>query len=79
MRTTVELTDEQRAQLLKLAAERGMKGFSTIVQEALDQYLEAHAAQRGRIAAALEVIGSFDDASGEALEAATKNLRSKWR
>ena len=39
MRTTVEITAEQRAQLLKLAARRGEKGFSGLVREALETYL----------------------------------------
>jgi hypothetical protein len=39
MRTTIEITDHQRARLLDLAARRGAKGFSRFVQEALDDYL----------------------------------------
>ena len=39
MRTTVELSDEQRAALLSLAAKRGLRGYSMLVQEALAQYL----------------------------------------
>lgn len=36
VRTTVELTAEQRAKLLSMAASRGEKGFSAIVREAID-------------------------------------------
>ena len=39
MRTTVELTDRTYTRLRAKAAERGMRGFSTIVEEALDRYL----------------------------------------
>lgn len=39
MRTTIELTDEQRAALLALAARRGLRGYSSLVQEALAAYL----------------------------------------
>ena len=39
MRTTIEITEKQRAELLKVAAMRGHKGFSQIVQEALNEYL----------------------------------------
>lgn len=39
MRTTVELTDEQRAALAALACKRGIRGYSSLVQEALAQYL----------------------------------------
>jgi len=44
VRTTVEISDAQRAALLKLAAERGEKGFSRLVGEALDRYLAELAA-----------------------------------
>ena len=46
MRTTIEITEEQRAELLKLAAIRGHNGFSQLVQEALNEYL-AKINQRG--------------------------------
>jgi predicted DNA-binding protein len=38
-RTTVEITEEQRRRLIALATERGERGFSRIVQEALERYL----------------------------------------
>ena len=40
MRTTIELKPEHRAKLLELAARRGKKGFSSLVAEAIDIYLE---------------------------------------
>lgn len=39
MRTTIELTDEQRSALLALAGKRGLRGYSSLVQEALALYL----------------------------------------
>ena len=39
MRTTIELTDELRAALLSLAGKRGLRGYSSLVQEALAQYM----------------------------------------
>jgi len=39
MRTTVEISDRQRSILLSLAAQRGLRGYSEIVQEALDNIL----------------------------------------
>jgi predicted transcriptional regulator len=40
MRTTIEFPDEQRAKLLELAAGRGEKEFSRLIQEALSRYLD---------------------------------------
>ncbi len=79
MRTTVELTDAQRARLLKLAAERGDKGFSKLVQEAIDEYLEARVARDRRVEAAVAVLGSLDDSAAEALYQTVVDLRARWR
>lgn len=79
MRTTVEISDEQRSQLLKLAAQRGEKGFSSLVREALDLYMRQHRARRGAVAKALEVKGSFSDDEADALRASVRALREKWR
>jgi hypothetical protein len=46
MRTTVELRDDQRAALAALASRRGMRGYSGLVQEALDLYLREHSPHR---------------------------------
>jgi predicted DNA-binding protein len=40
MRTTIELSDQTYARLRARAAERGMRGFSAIVEEALERLLE---------------------------------------
>lgn len=79
MRTTVEITDGQRADLLKLAAQRGDKGFSGIVREALDVYLRLHRAKRALVERALESEGTFSSAEADALERSVRALREKWR
>ena len=79
MRTTVEIDDSQRAELLKLAAQRGEKGFSSIVREALDIYIKQHRAKREVVAQALKLQGSFSDGEADALEASVRQLRESWR
>jgi hypothetical protein len=79
MRTTVEIDDSQRAELLKLAAQRGEKGFSSIVREALDLYIRQHRAKRAVVAQALKLQGSFSDGEADALEASVRQLRENWR
>jgi len=79
MRTTVEIDDAQRAELLKLAAQRGEKGFSSVIREALDLYIRQHRARRELVAQALELQGSFSDDEADALEASVRELRGKWR
>jgi metal-responsive CopG/Arc/MetJ family transcriptional regulator len=79
MRTTVEIDDNQRAELLKLAAQRGDKGFSRIVREALDLYLEQHRARRDIVSRALKLQGSLGDDEADALAASVQQLRRSWR
>lgn len=79
MRTTVEILDEHRAELLKLAAERGEKGFSSLVREAVDLYLQQHHARREAIARALELRGSFSEDEAAAMESSVARLRGSWR
>ncbi|MFL5272294.1 MAG: ribbon-helix-helix protein, CopG family [Anaeromyxobacteraceae bacterium] len=79
MRTTVDIDDAQRAELLKLAAQRGEKGFSSVIREALDLYIRQHRAKRAAVAAALELEGSLGEDEADTLEASVLQLREKWR
>ena len=79
MRTTIELTKEQRAELLKLAAKRGLKGFSPLIQEALGEYLRQESEKLHLIDAALGVQGSFRGKAAEEFEDRTEAIRSHWR
>jgi hypothetical protein len=79
MRTTIEITDEQRGQLLDLAARRREKGFSRLVQEALDRYLAESLDDRKRLKEALAVLGTLSDEAATRLEKSVRQLRSSWR
>ena len=79
MRTTIELTDEQRAELLRLAANRHLKGFSSIVQEALDEYLRRQGGKEESIATALTLQGSLKGKAADEFEERIESLRELWR
>ena len=79
MRTTIEIPDEQRAKLLELAARRGEKGFSRLVQEALELYLDEIAARERRVNEALDAIGSLDDEDANELRESVRQVRERWR
>ena len=81
MRTTIEISDEQRARLLELAAKRGQKGFSFLVREAIERYLatEGEAERRLKAEAALAVLGTLSDEEAERLEETRRRLRESWR
>jgi predicted transcriptional regulator len=79
MRTTIEITDEQRSKLLAAAARRGEKGFSTIIREALDHYFESESARQERVARALKAIGSLSPEAADRLEESARKMRRSWR
>ena len=62
MRATVEIRDDQRSALAALASKRGLRGFSKLVQEALDSYLGDQRRDRLDEALALEGVRSDDEA-----------------
>lgn len=79
MRTTVEIKAAHRARLLELAARRGEKGFSSVIAEALDAYLE-RASERERLRRrALRLLGSMPAAEAERLRRDAAVIREFWR
>ncbi len=79
MRTTIELKDEHRARLLEMAARRGEKGFSALINDAVEMYLEAEDAGEARRRAALALRGRLGGREAAGLRAATAALRESWR
>jgi hypothetical protein len=79
MRTTVEITKKQRARLLEIAAHRGEKGFSRLVQEALDAYLRNQLQEERKRQRALKLCGSLTDQESDQLRKITEEIRDSWR
>jgi predicted transcriptional regulator len=79
MRTTIEMKPEHRARILELAANRGEKGFSNVVAEALDLYLEAQSGRTNAIRSALALKGSMKEAEAAGLLSRTRKIRADWR
>jgi hypothetical protein len=78
MRTTIELSERHRARLARLAAEKGERGFSRFIAEALDSYLEACGLGDDRDAARrLRGVLGQDDA--RELEQRVRAIRESWR
>ena len=76
MRTTIELGNDKRAKLLELAARRGEKGFSRIVDEALSAYFESLSKRDQQVRAALSAIGSLQDIEADRLEEEIEKLKT---
>ena len=81
MRTTVEISNDRRAKLLELAARRGEKGFSRIIEEAIDAYFEqlSEEAAEERKRKALAVLGTLSEEGAEAMREAIRDLRRNWQ
>ena len=79
MRTTIEMKPEHRARILELAANRGEKGFSAVIAEALDRYLEDQEKRASAIRKALALKGSMRPTEAEDLLAQTRKIRANWR
>lgn len=77
MRTTVEITDAQYRRLVAVAAERGVRGFSKIVQEALDAYLASLSG--ADLDAVLALGGSFSDDEADEMLRLIHESRARWR
>lgn len=78
VRTTIDISDEQRAKLLNLAAQRGQKGFSGIVREALDRYLSDEDRRMQRVRVALAARGALSGDDGSELQARVIDMRGRW-
>jgi predicted transcriptional regulator len=79
MRTTIELKDEHRARLLEIAARRGEKGFSALINDAVEMYLEVEDAGEARRKAALALRGRLGAREAADLRTATAAIRETWR
>ncbi len=76
MRTTVEISEDQRNSLVSLAARRGIKGFSPLVQEAIDLYLREQAADDVESLSRLE--GSLSAAETDELKRRIAEAWTSW-
>jgi hypothetical protein len=77
MRTTVEITDEQHRALSAIAQRRGVRGFSSLVQEALDGYLANLNADEVDILLGLE--GVLTNSDAQELRSRISDVRTTWR
>jgi metal-responsive CopG/Arc/MetJ family transcriptional regulator len=79
MRTTVEMKPEHRSALLALAARRGEKGFSSVLAEAIEEYLNEEKTRVQRRKELLSLAGSLSADEAKALRKTATSLRENWR
>ncbi len=78
MRTTVELSDPIYRRLRARAAERGVRGFSSIVEEALREYLERDDDATSADNAFAAARGAWSSADARRFEAELRGAWATW-
>jgi predicted transcriptional regulator len=79
MRTTIEMKAEHRARLLELAARRGEKGFSSLVSEAIQAYLDRVGDDEAGRRRALAMRRTLSTKEADRLRRHVAGLRENWR
>jgi len=79
MRTTIELSFQNRARLLELAARRGQKGISSLIAEAVDIYLMAQVSHKQELEKILALKGSLSSKDAENMRREVLDIRRHWR
>jgi hypothetical protein len=77
MRTTIELSDPVYRRLKATAVDRGLRGFSPIVEEALSEYFEVHGSRLTSAIAAAR--GAWGDEDAAALERERREAWATWQ
>lgn len=77
MRTTIELSDRTYTRLRARAAEKGMRGFSAIVEEALEGFLD-RGVDNDLESALAEAEGAWSKADVEEWERAREEAWATW-
>lgn len=79
MRTTIELKPEHRSRLIAIAAKRGEKGFSSVLNEAVESYLSEEAERDARQQRSLRLRGILKREEAAELQKRAAALRASWR
>ena len=77
MRTTIELPDDLRRQVVSEAAARNLRGYSQVVVEALRAYFDGGKDERQSVLS--RVRGSLNPRAAEMESRRLAELRANWR
>jgi iron uptake system EfeUOB component EfeO/EfeM len=79
MRTTIEVSDKHRSFLLALAAQKGLRGYSDIIREALDYYIEHQIKIAGKKKQILKMEKTWEAEETEQIRSNLSELRENWK
>ncbi len=78
MRTTVELSEPLYRRLKSEAVERGTRGFSSIVEEALSVYFDSEPSRRRRLDAIRAAEGAWSEMDVQGWEREVEEAWASW-
>ena len=79
MRTTIELTNDHRSSLYSLAARRGLRGYSKLIQEAVDLYIQEMMAKEGNARVLLKMRGTWNEEGSRKFQKKLREIRKSWK
>jgi metal-responsive CopG/Arc/MetJ family transcriptional regulator len=79
MRTTVELSNDHRSSLHSLAARRGLRGYSKLIQEAVDLYIQEMTAKEGGAEHLLQMRGTWNKEEARKFQKKLRGIRKNWK
>ncbi len=79
MRTTIEISDKHRSVLLSMAAEKCLRGYSRIIEEALDYYISNYGKISDTKQKILNMKNTWNNHKTEEIKATLDTLRGNWK
>lgn len=79
MRTTIELSDDHRSALHSIAARRGLRGYSRLIQEAIDFYIKEKVKKGEGTKEILKMRGTWSKEEAKQFKKRLEEIRRNWR
>jgi len=79
MRTTIELSDDHRSALHSLAARRRLRGYSKLIQEAIDFYIKEKVRKEDNIKQLLKMKGTWNEEEAKKFRKRIEEVRRNWK
>jgi metal-responsive CopG/Arc/MetJ family transcriptional regulator len=79
MRTTIELSDDHRSALHSIAARRGLRGYSKLIQEAIDFYIKEKVKKGEGAKEILKMRGTWSREEAKHFKKRLEEIRRNWR
>ena len=79
MRTTIELSNDHRSALHSLASQKGLRGYSKLIQEAVNLYLKETSRKRKSVNHLLKMRGTWHEEEARQIKKKLAEIRRSWK